>query len=104
MKAGKTLTLTDAPAPGIWFYRVIATLADKPTGGPASAVVRPALPGELRYALALVDGTGTTAVGSGLDAMGKKLRLDATLASGAGLGRRTCQWQGARSGRQGIAC
>ena len=86
VKAGELLTLTDTPSAGTWFYRVTALSADKPDGGPTSPAVRIALPGELRFAMQLNDGSGNAALGSGVDGAGNKLRMDGVLAGGAAWG------------------
>jgi hypothetical protein len=83
VQAGEATTFTDMPSPGAWFYRVVAFAADRPGVAPASPAVRIALPGELRYALALDDGTGTTATGWVVDGAGRRTRLDAPLVKGA---------------------
>lgn len=81
--AGEATTFTDAPPGGTWFYRVVAVAADRPGAAPASAAARIALPGELRYALALNDGTGAAASGWLVDGAGRRVRLDAPLMAGA---------------------
>lgn len=81
--AGEPTTFSDAPPPGTWFYRVIAVATALGGVAPASSVVRIALPGELRYALALNDGTGTTASGWWVDGAGRRVRRDAPLMAGA---------------------
>jgi len=81
--AGEATTFTDAPPAGAWFYRVVAVAADRPGVAAASPAVRIALPGELRYSLALNDGAGTAAAGRAVDGTGRRVRLDAPLMFGA---------------------
>jgi hypothetical protein len=93
--AGEFTTLTDTPPAGVWHYRVTALAADRPGDAPSSAPVRIVLPGELRYAALLDDGSGTSAVGWGIDETGNRVRMDARLAAGAGWAEATEQGPGA---------
>lgn len=95
-KSGETLTLADTPPAGTWFYRVTALGADKADSGRSSTAVRIVLPGELRYAMPLDDGSGKAARGWRVDGAGRKVQLDAALASGTG-------WGNGRSSGKAIA-
>jgi heme/copper-type cytochrome/quinol oxidase subunit 3 len=96
VRASEPLSFADAAPRGIWFYRITATVTELPDHGPSSPSVRIALPGELRYSMALGDGGAGPAAGWGLDAQGAKVRMDGLLRSGA-------TWGAGRGSRQALA-
>jgi hypothetical protein len=82
VKSGETLSYSDSPPNGTWFYRVSAIVSDSESL--PSSTVRVAVPGELRCWIPFNDGFGTAAEGQLLSGEGVRIPVAATLMPGTG--------------------